>query len=317
MKVLEGLLEDSTAGDPMTELKWTYHSLRHLTKTLSDHHIALSAPTIARLLRALGFSLRTNRKTLAEVNNPDRNRQFCYLAHLRRYYISRGWPVISIDTKKKELIGRFKNPGQTWRRNPQEVLAHDFPSWATGHVVPYGIYDVAQNDGLVVLGTSHDTPNFAVACIRQWMQKVARKRYPGARRLLIEADSGGSNDCHKWGWKVALQKLADKFGLVITVTHYPAGASKWNPIDHRMFSLISSNWRGVPLTSSEVVLGHIRRTRSTTGFRCRASLDTKVYPAEGKVSDQAKAQVRLRGRKVLPVWNYSILPHRRPTQLLK
>jgi hypothetical protein len=308
---LEGLLDDSTAGDPMTGLKWTYRSLRRLAKALRRHGFKLSPNTIARLLRRLDFSLRTNRKTLAEVSDPDRDRQFRYLVRLRRYYIRRDWPVISVDTKKKELIGPFKNPGRTWRRQPHQVFAHDFPSWAEGRGIPYGIYDVAHNDGLVVIGTAHDTPRFAVACIRQWWLKRARQRYPGVSRLLIEADSGGANDYRKWEWKVALQGLADEFGLVITVTHYPPGASKWNPIDHRMFSLISGNWRGEPLTSYEVMLQRIRRTRSAEGFHCRACLDTREYPGMGKVSPADKARVRRRRRKVLPQWNYSIRPHRR------
>jgi hypothetical protein len=313
MRALERLLEDSTAGDPMSGLKWTYRSLRRLAKALRRHGFKLSPNTIARLLRQMDFSLRTNRKALAETSDPDRDRQFRYLARLRHDYIIRGWPVISVDTKKKELIGPFKNPGRTWRRKPHKVFTHDFAGWAEGRGVPYGIYDVAHNDGLVVVGTSHDTPNFAAACIRQWWLKVGRKRYPGVSRLLIEADSGGSNDYQKWGWKVALQDLADELGLVITVTHYPPGASKWNPIDHRMFSLISGNWRGEPLTSYEVMLKHIRQTRSDQGFRCRACLDTRQYPRLGKVSPQDRARVRLQRRKVLPQWNYSILPHRRPS----
>ncbi len=297
----------------MTGLKWTYHSLDCLAKALFRYdRIQLSRNTVARLLHDLDFALRTNRKTLAEVSNPDRDRQFRYLSRRRRYYISRGWPVISVDTKKKELIGPFKNPGRTRRRKPHKVFAHDFPSWAKGRGVPYGIYDLAYNDGLVVVGTSRETPTFAVSCIRQWWLKVGRHRYAGARRLLIEADAGGANDYRKWEWKVALQDLADEFGLVITVTHYPSGASKWNPIDHRMFSLISGNWRGEPLTSYEVMLKYIRRTRSAAGFHCRACLDTREYPERGRVNPEAKARVRLKPHKFLPKWNYTILPHTAP-----
>ena len=262
------------------------------------------------LLHDAGFSLRTNRKQLAEVTDPDRDRQFRYLTRLRRLYISRGLPVISVDTKKKELIGPYKNPGKTWRRKPQVVFAHDFSSYAVGKAVPYGIYDPAYNDGLVVVGTSHETPTFAVACIRRWWLMRGRKRYAGAKRLLIQADAGGANDYRKWEWKVALQKLADEFDLVITVTHYPPGASKWNPIDHRMFSLISGNWAGEPLVSYEKMLKHIRRTRSTTGFHCRAVLDTQEYPTGWKVRPADKAWTRLKPRSVLPDWNYSIWPHR-------
>jgi hypothetical protein len=294
----------------MTGLKWTYRSLDRIAKALSrEAGIPLSRNTVGRLLENMNFSLRTNRKNLAEVNHPDRDQQFRYLSRLRKLYITRGWPVISVDSKKKEWIGPFKNPGRTRRRQPHQVFAHDFPSWAEGRGVPYGIYDLAYKDGFVVIGVSHDTPTFAVTCIREWWQKVGSHRYAGTRHLLIEADSGGSNDYRKWEWKVALQTFADEYALTITVTHYPPGASKWNPIDHRMFSLISGNWKGQPLTSYEVMLKHIRRTRSATGFRCRAMLDTKTYPEMGKVSSEAKASMRLKRRKILPQWNYTIVPH--------
>jgi hypothetical protein len=192
------------------------------------------------------------------------------------------------------------------------VLAHDFPSWAEGPAIPYGIYDLAHDDGYVAVGTSHDTPTFAVAAIRRWWLAIGRHRYPAAQRLLIEADSGGSNDCRKWEWKVALQALADETGLVITVTHFPPGASKWNPIDHRMFSLISGNWAGEPLTSYETVLKFIQSTRSSVGFRCRASLDRRQYEAQHRVLPEERARVRLVRRKVLPQWNYTIKPHTHP-----
>jgi len=309
VKALASLLEDATAGDPITGLLWTHRSLRKLAEALRRQGIGLAPHTIARLLDQAGFSLRTNRKRLAEVDNPDRDRQFRYLARLRKLYISRGWPVISVDTKKKELIGRFKNPGRTWRQTAQAVFAHDFPSWAEGRGIPYGIYDVAHNDGLVVVGTSHETPTFAVSCIRRWWLMTGRRRYLGVKRLLIEADAGGANDYRKWEWKVALQKFADEFGLVITVTHYPPGASKWNPIDHRMFSLISGNWAGEPLTSYEKMLKYIRRTRSAQGFHCRAVLDTHEYPIRWRVTPTAKAGVRLKPRPILPRWNYTICPH--------
>jgi hypothetical protein len=219
-----------------------------------------------------------------------------------------------VDTKKKELVGDFKNPGRCWRRRDREVLDHDFPSWARGRAIPYGIYDLAFNDGLVVIGTSHETPSFAVAAIRRWWLEIGRWRYAGKRRLLIEADGGGANDPRKWEWKVALQGLADEFGLIITVTHYPTGASKWNPIDHRMFSLISANWSGEPLVSYETILGYIRRTRSSEGFHCRACLDPADYPLRSKVTPEARRGVRLKPRPVLPQWNYTIWPHNKPTQ---
>jgi len=308
---LSRLLADVTAGDPSTGLLWTHRSLRKLAQALRRQGLPVGRDTIARLLDQAGFSLRTNRKRLAEVNDPDRDRQFRYLCRLRKLYLSRGWPVISVDTKKKEWIGRFKNPGRTWRRTAQAVLVHDFPSGAAGRAIPYGIYDVAQNDGLVVVGTSHETPTFAGAAIRRWWLLVGRRRYPQAQRLLIEADCGGANDYRKWEWKVGLQRLADEFGLTITVTHYPPGASKWNPIDHRMFSLISGNWAGEPLVSYETMLQHLRRTRSATGFHCRAVLDTHEYRTGWRAAPADKARVRLHPCPILPDWNYTIWPHAR------
>jgi hypothetical protein len=308
---LARLLEDTTAGDPITGLLWTHRSLRKLAQALRRQGIRVAKSTLARLLDQAGFSLRTNRKRLAEVHDPHRDRQFRYLCRLRKLYRARGWPVISVDTKKKEWIGPFKNPGRTWRRTAQAVLAHDFPSCAVGKAIPYGIYDLAHNDGLIVVGTSHETSTFACASIGRWWLMVGRWRYPQARRLLIEADCGGANDYRRWEWKVGLQQLADEFDLAITVTHYPPGASKWNPIDHRMFSLISGNWAGEPLVSYETVLQHIRRTRSATGFHCRAVLDTQEYPTGWRVTATDKAQVRLRPRRVLPAWNYTILPRAR------
>ena len=217
--------------------------------------------------------------------------------------------MLSAGPKKKEWIGPFKNPGRGWRRQLPAVFPPDFPSWGQGPAIPYGIYDLAHNDGLVVVGTSHDTPTFAVDAIRRWWLLVGRRRYPEAWRLLIEADAGGSNDYRKWEWQVALQRLADEFGLIGGVTPFPTGASKWNPIDHRMFSLISGNGAGEPLTSYEAVLKHIRATRSGAGFHCRARLDTAEYEACHKVKAEEKARVRLQRRKVLPEWNYIIRPH--------
>ncbi len=220
-----------------------------------------------------------------------------------------GLPVISVDTKKKELVGNFKNPGRCWRCHPKDVLDHDFPSWALGRAIPYGVYDIIHNDGLVVVGTSHETPEFAVAAIRRWWLEVGCHRYPHARRLLLQPDGGGANHPRKWAWKVALQNLADEFGLTITVTHYPPGASKWNPIEHRMFSLISANWAGEPLVSYETILKYIRATTSSTGFHCEAYLDTEDYPTRRQVTSEEKARLQLTPRSVLGKWNYTIHPH--------
>lgn len=304
------LLQDATAGDPISGLKWAHRSLRKLCRALRRRGLRLSPPTLARLLRRLGFSLRTNRKRLAGIRDPNRDRQFRYLARLRRLYRTLHLPVISVDTKKKEWVGNFKNPGRCWRRRDRDVLDHDFPTWASGRAIPAGVYDVEHNDGYVVIGTSHETPDFVAAAIRRWWLEIGRPRYRPARRLLIEVDSGGANDHRKWGWKVALQRLADEFGLVITVTHYPPGASKWNPIDHRMFSPISANWAGEPLVSYETMLKYIRTARTETGFQCRACLDRKDYPPERRATPEDKAWVRLKPRPVHPQWNYTIWPHR-------
>lgn len=309
MRALQDLLRDDTAGDPVSGMHWTHRSLRKLCKALKRHGVTLAPQTLARLLRQLGYSLRTCRKLKAGLHDPDRNRQFLYLARLRRGFVTRGWPVISVDTKKKEWIGDFKNPGDCWRAAARAVLDHDFPTWADGRAIPVGIYDLAANDGLIVVGTSHETPTFAGLAIRRWWLTVGRRRYQGHRRLLIEADSGGANDHRKWEWKLALQALADEFGLTITMTHFPPGASKWNPIDHRMFSLISANWAGEPLSSYETLLKHVRTTRSSTGFHCRAFLDQHEYPPQRRIGEEERGSIRLKRHRVLPNWNYTITPH--------
>ena len=310
MTALQDLLRDDTAGDPVTGMHWTHRSLRKLCKALKRHGIRLARPTLARLLRQLGYSLRTCRKLKAGLHDADRNRQFHYLKRLRRMFIKRGWPVISVDTKKKELVGDFKNSGLCWRTESRAVLDHDFPTWAKSRAIPVGVYDLVANDGLVVVGMSHETPTFVASAIRRWWLKVGRRRYRGRRRLLIEADSGGANDHRKWEWKLALQALADEFGLTITMTHFPAGASKWNPIDHRMFSLISANWASEPLDSYETILKHIRTTRSATGFHCRAFLDRRDYPPQRRIEEEERQTICLKRHRVLPKWNYTITPHK-------
>ena len=311
LTTLEELLRDATAGDPVSGLKWTHRSLRKIQKALRRRGIKLALATIARLLRRRHFALRTNRKRVAGIRDLDRDRQFRYLTRLRRLYITLGLPAISVDTKKKEWVGNFKNAGRCWRRRDRDVLDHDFPSWASGQAIPVGVYDLSYQDGYVLVGTSHDTPAFTVAAIRRWWLDVGRRRYPEARRLLIEVDGGGATDHRKWGWKVALQRFADEFGLILTVTHYPAGASKWNPIEHRLFSAISANWAGEPLVSYETILKYIRTTRTETGLRCRARLDQKEYPVQHRVANEDKARVRLKRRRIRPQLNYTIYPHGR------
>jgi hypothetical protein len=232
-----------------------------------------------------------------------------YIARQRRRFEKAGDPIISVDTKKKELIGLFKNAGRTWRQQPLEVLATDFLSDAMGKASPYGIYDVQRNAGYLVVGVSHETAEFAVAAIRRWWVEVGRVRYAGHTHLLIQADGGGANRYDSWLWKAELQALADEFQLTILVTHFPTGASKWNPIEHRMFSPISQNWAGQPLVSYETMLKFIRTTRTATGFHCRARLDTTTYETGRKLTKQEKAQINLEPCGVFPEWNYWIRPH--------
>ena len=308
LATLNDLLRDSVAGDPMSGLKWTHKSIRKLSEALGRRGGPTGHGTVARLLRDQHFSLRTNRKCRAGIRDPQRDRQFRYLARMRRWYLARGLPVISVDTKKKEWIGDFKNPGRCWRRDSRAVLDHDFPSWAIGRGIPYGIYDIGRDAGYVIIGTSHETSAFAAAAIRSWWLEVGRRYYAKKNRLLIQADGGGANGSHRLAWKVGLQGLADEFGLIITMMHYPPGASKWNPIEHRMFGPISENWAGEPLVSYEVMLNYIRRTRSNTGFHCRASLDTANYPKAVKITDAERGQLQIKPRRVLPKWNYTIWP---------
>jgi hypothetical protein len=301
-------MRDTTAGDPISGLKWTHKSLRALARALARRGYAVSAPTISRLLQLRAYSLRVNQKRLAGKQSPGRDEQFRYIAQRRKTFLHRGWPVISVDTKKKELIGLFKHPGRQWRRTPHAVLIYDFPSDAVGKAIPYGIYDVGRNKGYVVVGVSHDTPEFAVRALRSWWVRVGRKVYPDHTQLLLEADCGGSNGNRCLAWKARLQDFANEFGLTITVTHYPTGASKWNPIEHRMFNLISANWAGQPLESYETVLKYLKTTRSTSDFQCLARIDTKSYATGGKVSREEAANLCVRSHRLFPHWNYTIRP---------
>jgi hypothetical protein len=308
---LHQAVRDATAGDPITGLRWTHKSTRRLAAELQRQGFRISHATVARLLRQSRYSLRTNRKRLARTHEPDRDRQFRLIERRRRWFLGRGLPVLSIDAKKKEWVGNFKNPGRCWRQQERAVLDHDFASAALGRAIPYGIYDQGRNTGFVVVGTSHETAAFAAEALRAWWLENGRWCYPRARQWLIEADCGGANGNRLWAWKVGLQRLADEFGVAITVSHYPPGASKWNRIEHRMFNLISQNWQGEPLVSYETVLNFIRTTTSVTGFRCRATLDTTAYSTKGKVSPEEKASIRLKRHKTLPAWNYTVRPKRK------
>ncbi len=304
------LVEETTAGDPMSLLKWTGKSTRALAAELTRAGHPVSSVTVARLLREMGYSLQANVKTIEGAQHPDRDAQFRYLNARVKAFVQRGDPVISVDTKKKELIGAFRNAGRTWRPQgqPQRVLAHDFPQLASGKAIPYGAYDVAQDAALVNVGITHDTAEFAVESIRRWWRLLGKRSYPAARQLLISADAGGSNGHRLRAWKLHLQRLADELRLPITVCHYPPGTSKWNKIEHRLFSFISMNWRGRPLVSYEAVVNLIGSTRTRSGLQVKALLDTRDYVTGVKVSSTAMRGLRLTGHAFHPDWNYTLYP---------
>lgn len=304
-------MADETAGDPLTGLKWTHKSLCHIQRALAGQGFCLSPPTISRLLLGCDYSLRVNHKSEAGQQSEGRDEQFAYIARWRTASLRRNLPVISVDTKKVELVGKFKQPGCEWRQTARRVNLYDFPQMAVGKAIPDGIYDLGRNQGVVVVGTTHDTAQFAVAAIRQWWLKVGERAYRGQRHLLIECDCGGSNGSRRRWWKVGLQALASECGLTITVTHYPTGASKWNPIEHRMFNLISGNWAGRPLESYETVLNYIATTSTATGFSCQAYLETTTYATGLKVSKAEFETLSLRRHKRFPKWNYTIYPRMR------
>jgi transposase len=308
-KDLERLIEPVTRGDPESPLRWTCKSLRRLAAELTRQGHATSHRMVADLLHELGYSLQANAKTLEGASHPDRNAQFEYINTRVQQYLGRRDPVISVDTKKKELVGRFKNGGREWRpqRQPETVRVHDFVT-AQGRAIPYGVYDLGANTGWVSVGMTHDTAEFAVATIRRWWQRMGRQRYPKARRLLILADAGGSNGARLRLWKVELQKLADALHLSIAVSHFPPGTSKWNKVEHRLFSFISQNWRGNPLISHAVIVKLIAATRTTAGLLVKAYLDRHRYPQGREVSQAELDRVRLRPDAFHGDWNYAILP---------
>lgn len=290
-------------------MKWTRKTLDKLASELARNQFHIGRMTVSRLLKQLRYAQRVNRKRLTRQRDPDRDRQMRHIARVRRAYEKAGKPVMSVDTKKKELIGNFRNAGRTWRRTPIEVLATDFASDAKGKAIPYGIYDVAYNTGFVVVGTSHETAQFAVNAIRRWWYDEGRYRYTDRTELLILADAGGANSSRSWVWKWELQQLADEIGLSIRVMHYPTGASKWNLVEHRLFSSISINWAGQPLISYETVLKYIRTTETQGGLRCQACLDRAVYATRRKITPEQRASINLTRHRVLPNWNYTIKPH--------
>jgi transposase len=307
---LEALLESTTRGDPQAPLRWTCKSVRQLTTELKRMKHQVSHQVVADLLHALGYSLQANRKTKEGTDHPDRNAQFEHLNRKVKWSLRRRQPVISVDTKKRELVGNFKNNGQELRPKgkPELVRVHDFVDPEQGRATPYGIYDLSRNSGWVSVGVDHDTAQFAVETIRRWWRSMGHPTYPEATRLLITADAGGSNGSRLRLWKLELQKLADETGLRMVVCHFPPGTSKWNKIEHRLFSYISQNWRGKPLRSFQTIVNLIAATTTQTGLKVHAELNTDSYPAGIKVSDQELAQVNIRRDKFHGDWNYEIEP---------
>lgn len=303
-------MRHDTAGDPITGLKWTRKTTAKIAAELKLLGIIMvSDRTVAKLLKQMGFALRVNHKKLAGASHQDRDAQFSRIADLRDDFTRRLGPLISVDTKKKELVGRFRNAGVAWDRQPLLVKDHDFRSEAIGIAVPYGIYDINANKGTVFVGKSSDTPEFAVDCVEHWWRTEGQKRYPGTTRFGILADGGGSNSASSRAWKHGLQtKLCNRYGLSVTVAHDPPGASKWNPIEHRLFSEISKNWAGRPLDSYEAILNYIQTTATATGLRVQAHLVEQEYEKGIKITDDQMSELAISKSEELPKWNYTINP---------
>jgi len=307
---LEALVDPVTRGDPESALRWTCKSTRKLANELQQQGYSIGERTISRLLIEKGYSLQANRKIQEGSQHPDRNAQFEYISRRVLLFQKRNQPVVSVDAKKKELVGNFANGGEEWqpKGRPEEVNVHDFQDKKLGKAIPYGVYDLTLNQGWVNVGIDHDTAYFATATLLRWWQAMGIRVYPHASELLITADGGGSNSSRSRLWKVALQELANQIGLRITVCHFPPGTSKWNKIEHRMFSHITENWRGRPLRSLGVIVSLIGHTTTQKGLRIRAELDTKEYKTGIKVSDQELAKVNIKKDKFHGDWNYTILP---------
>ena len=307
---LERLVDPVTRGDPQSPLRWTCKSTTQLAGELMGQGHPVSPSTVGRLLKAAGFSLQSNRKTKEGGDHPDRNAQFEHINATAQSFQRRGQPVISVDTKKKELVGNFKNGGREWRPHgePEEVLVHDFMDKTLGKAIPYGVYDVGENEGWVSVGIDHDTARFAAEAIRRWWKKMGSKRHRQAKQLLITADGGGSNSSRCRLWKVALQELATWLEMPVHVCHFPPGTSKWNKIEHRMFCHITQNWRGRPLVSHDVIINLIANTSTEQGLRIKAELDKAAYPLKTKITDQELATVKIKHHKFHGEWNYAIRP---------
>lgn len=307
---LDALIDPATRGDPENPLRWTSKSTRRLAEELTAQGHPITSKTVAVILKEMGYSLQGLSKTREGTQHPDRDAQFKYINRRTKEFQASDEPVISVDTKKKELIGDFKNGGVEWQSKgePERVRVHDFIDRELGKAIPYGVYDVQRNEGWVNVGVTHDTAEFAVESIRRWWRRMGKRAYPNATRLLVTADSGGSNSSRTRLWKTSLQELADETGLSIHVCHYPPGTSKWNKIEHRMFCHITQNWRGRPLESVATVVNLIASTTTTTGLRIRAALDNNEYEKGLKIGDDELAAVDLRPARARPTWNYRIEP---------
>ena len=309
-KALEQLVEPVVRGDPESFLRWTAKSTRKLATELGRQGYQIGDRKVAQLLHQLGYSLQANAKTLEGKQHPDRNAQFEYVHALVKEFLEQGLPVISVDTKKKELVGSYSNRGQEWhpQGEPQKTLVHDFPDKELGKAIPYGIYDVGRNEGWVSVGIDHDTAEFAVDSILAWWKNMGRKAYPSATKLLIMADAGGSNASRSRLWKAGLQRLANLTGLDLHMSHFPPGTSKWNKIEHRMFSFITQNWRARPLVSYQTIIDLIAKTRTTTGLKIKAKLTQRTYPTGVEISAAEMAKLNLKPDDFHGDWNYSLLP---------
>jgi len=307
------IMEETTAGDPMSLLKWTSKSTRAIAEQLAGLGHAVSSVTVGRCLHDMDYSLQANVKELEGPQHPDRDAQFRYINARVKSFLRSHDPVISVDTKKKELVGAFRNAGRTWRPKgqPEKVMVYDFPSRSEGYAIPYGTYDVASDRAVVNVGVTHDTAEFAVESIRRWWRLLGRRSYASARRLLICADAGGSNGNRLRAWKLHLQDLVDELGLAITVCHYPPGTSKWNKIEHRLFSFISMHWKGQPLLSYETVIALIGGTSTRSGLKVKAVLDTSEYQTGIKVSASEMQGLNLKAHAPHPQWNYTIFSRRK------
>jgi len=309
---VEALIEPTTRGDPESPLRWTCKSTRRLAEELRHQNHPVSPRTVAALLHAAGYSLQANRKTREGTKHPDRNAQFEYINASVQRFLDCGQPAISVDTKKKELVGDFKNGGREWRPagEPEPVRVHDFLDKKLGKAIPYGVYDMRHNQGWVNVGIDRDTAQFAANSIRRWWHEMGQARYRHARELLITADGGGSNSHRSRLWKVSLQDLADELGLSLFVCHFPPGTSKWNKIEHRLFSFITQNWRDRPLVSHEAIVNLIARTTTRSGLIVRAALDTNKYETKIKVSDAQLARLQLKRHEFHGDWNYTLSPRK-------